>query len=65
MFFIKPEYASVSEGKIRERAGMIADSSTLPPPTKLRRNRYFEVVKLVFSALCGAAAAVVILKLLM
>ncbi len=65
MFFIKPEYASVSEGKIRERAGMIADSSTLPPPTKLRRNRYFEVIKLVFSALCGAAAAVVILKLLM
>ena len=65
MFFIKPEYASVSEGKIRERAGMIADSYTLPPPTKLRRNRYFEVVKLVFSALCGAAAAVVILKLLM
>lgn len=65
MFFIKPEYASVSEGKIRERAGMIADSSTLPPPTKLRRNRYFEVIKLVFSALCGAAAAIVILKLLM
>ena len=65
MFFIKPEYASVSEGKIRERAGMIADSSTLPPPTKLRRNRYFEVITLVFSALCGAAAAVVILKLLM
>lgn len=65
MFFIKPEYASVSEGKIRERAGMIADSSTLPPPTKLRRNQYFEVIKLVFSALCGAAAAIVILKLLM
>ncbi len=65
MFFIKPEYATVSEGKIRERAGMIAEASTLPPPTKLRRNRYSEVIRLVFSALCGAAIAVVILKLLM
>lgn len=65
MFFIKPEYATVSEGKIRERAGMIAEASTLPPPTKLKRNRYSEVIRLVFSALCGAAIAVVILKLLM
>ena len=65
MFFVKPEYASVSEGKIRERAGMIADSSSMPPPTKLKRNKYFEVIKLVFSALCGAAAAIIILKLMM
>lgn len=63
MFFVKPEYASISEGKIRERAGMIADSSTLPPPTKLKRNRYFDVIKLVFSALCGAAITIVMLKL--
>mgnify|MGYP004633267125 FL=1 len=63
MFFVKPEYAAVSEGKIRERAGMIADSSTLPPPTKLKRNRYFDVIKLVFSALCGAAITIVMLKL--
>lgn len=65
MFFVKPEYASVSEGKIRERAGMIADSSSMPPPTKLKRNKYFEVIKLVFSALCGAAAAIIILKFIM
>lgn len=64
MFFVKPEYASFSEGKIRERAGMIADSSSMPPPTKLKRNRYFEVIRLVFAALCGAAAAIVALKFL-
>lgn len=64
MFFVKPEYATISEGKIRERAGMIADSSTLPPPTKLKRNRYFEALKLIFSALCGAAAAIIVLRLL-
>ncbi len=64
MFFVKPEYASVSEGKIRERAGMIADSSSMPPPTKLKRNKYFEVAKLVLAALCGAVAAIIILKLM-
>ena len=63
MFIVKPEFAAVSEGKIRERAGIIADSSTLPPPTKLKRNRYFDVIKLVFSALCGAAITIVMLKL--
>ncbi|MDO4381109.1 MAG: hypothetical protein Q4D20_09575 [Clostridia bacterium] len=65
MFFVKPEYASVSEGKIRERAGMIADSSSMPPPTKLQKSKYFEAMKLLLSALCGAVAAIVVLKLMM
>ncbi len=65
MFFVKPEYASVSEGKIRERAGMIADSSTLPPPTKLKRARLFGVAKLIASALCGAVITAVLLKFAM
>lgn len=63
MFFVKPEYAGISEGKIRERAGMIADSSTLPPPTKLQKTRFFEAAKLVLAALCGAAVTVLLLKL--
>ncbi len=63
MFFVKPEYASVSEGKIRERAGLIADSSALPPPTKLKSNRAFGVLKVVFAFLCGVAAALAATKL--
>lgn len=62
MFFVKPEYASVSEGKIRERAGMIAGSSTLPPPTKLKKARLFGAAKLILSALCGAVVTAVLLK---
>ena len=31
LFFVKPEYAAVSEGKIRERAGLIADKTAKPP----------------------------------
>lgn len=63
MFFVKPEYASVSEGKIRERAGLIAGSPSLPPPTKLKRRRYFELAKLALAALFGAAVTVLALKL--
>lgn len=65
MFFVKPEYASVSEGKIRERAGIIAESSTLPPPTRLKKARLFSVAKLIFSALLGAAITAVVLKITM
>jgi hypothetical protein len=38
LFFVKPEYASVSEGKIRERASLIANRTQSAPPTKRRRS---------------------------
>lgn len=59
MFFVKPEYSGISEGKIRERAGMIAASTKGVPPTKIKRNRFLEIGKLVVSAIVGAALAVV------
>ena len=37
LFFVKPEYASVSEGKIRERASLIANRTQSAPPTKRQR----------------------------
>ncbi len=59
MFFVKPEYASISEGKIRERASLIATGATPAPPTKITKNRFFEVSKIVLSVLCGAAAMLI------
>ena len=38
LFFVKPEYASVSEGKIRERASLIANRTEAAPPTRRRRS---------------------------
>lgn len=64
LFFVKPEYASVSEGKIRERAGIIAGRTEKAPPTKIRGNRTTEILKIVLSLLSGLAVGLVISKLL-
>ena len=34
LFIVKPEYATVSEGKVRERVEQIAQATGAPPPTK-------------------------------
>ncbi|MCQ2462476.1 MAG: hypothetical protein MJ177_03605 [Clostridia bacterium] len=63
IFFVRPEYASVSEGKIRERAGLIANSGTLPPPTRQNRNIIKKVLICCLCAALGAAAAAIICSL--
>lgn len=64
MFFVKPEYISVSENKIRESAGRIAGSATAPPATKIEKGKFFEVAKTVFAVLCGAVITLIIMNLL-
>lgn len=64
LFFVKPEYASVSEGKIRERAGIIAGSTDKAPPTKIKRNKLTEILKFSLTALAGVFAGLVISYLL-
>ena len=53
LFFIKPEYAGMSEGKIRERAGLVAKGASLPPPTKVKKSRLNEALKITLSILSG------------
>ncbi|MBQ7295049.1 MAG: hypothetical protein IJW86_02520 [Clostridia bacterium] len=55
IFFVHPEYAGISEGKIRERASLIAGAAPVPPPTKIKKGRLTEVLKITLSLLCGAA----------
>ena len=64
IFFVKPEYASLSEGKIRERASLIAGETPLPPPTKSKDNRLTDILKVVLGTLCGLAAGLAISFLL-
>lgn len=64
MFFVKPEYISLSESKIREHAGRIALGAGAPPPTKVTRSRFFEIGKSVLFFLCGVVAALVVVNLL-
>lgn len=60
LFFVKPEYAGLSEGKIRERAGFAAKGATLPPPTKIRKSKLSETLKITLSMLTGLVAGIII-----
>ena len=57
VFFIKPEFSATSEGTLRERAGLIANSAGLPPVSRLKRNRRRNAIKLGCAALAGAAVS--------
>ena len=63
MFFVKPEYSGMSEGKIRERAGLIAAGTKGVPPTKIKKNPLLEFSKIILAALVGAIIAGVVFKL--
>lgn len=54
LFFIKPEYSAVSEGKLRERATVIADSAGVPPATRLKKSKINSMIKMGVSCLFGA-----------
>ncbi len=56
LFFVKPEYASVSEGKIRERASLIANKGQKPPATRLSERKYSELIK---GIICLAAGVII------
>lgn len=64
LFFVKPECANVSEGKLRERAGLIAGTNEKPPATKLRRKRIIIAAQLAAAAASGAGLTAVITALM-
>lgn len=64
MFFVKPEYISVSESKIRERAGKIASGAGAPPITKVKKSKVSEVLKTALFFLCGAVVTLVVMNII-
>ncbi len=61
MFFVKPEYASVNEGKIRERASLIAGNlENQPPATKIKKDRKTEIVKIIGGIALGFALGLIL-----
>ena len=62
LFFVKPEYASLSEKKINDKANLIALSTGTPPKVRKGRKRVYSVFSPVVWALFGAAAALAIVK---
>lgn len=62
IFFVKPEYSFVSEGKIRERATKIANTATLPPPSrKSRKAKIGELFRIAAAAVAGAIVTAAVL----
>ena len=55
LFFIKPEYSAVSEGELKERATVIAQSASVPPATRLRKSRLRLALNMGAAACAGAA----------
>ncbi len=54
LFFVKPECVNVSEGKLRERANVIAGKNDRPPMTRIVRNKIRTAVSLIAAAGAGA-----------
>lgn len=62
LFFVKPEYASLSERKINDKANLIALSTGTPPRVKKGKKRVYSVFSPVVWALIGAVTAVIVIK---
>ncbi|MBQ5969454.1 MAG: hypothetical protein IKN72_10955 [Clostridia bacterium] len=60
LFFVNPEYAAVSEGKLRERAGQIAARASGVPPTRVRRTHVKEIALALAAAAVGALLTVLL-----
>ena len=64
IFFVKPEFSSVSEGTLRERASEIASDAGVPPASKVKKSRLLLAVRLLSAALVGAAVTNLVSKLI-
>lgn len=63
IFFVKPEFSSVSEGTLRERASTIASDAGAPPPSKLKKDRLLLVTRMICAAMVGAAVTILVSRL--
>jgi hypothetical protein len=60
LFFVKPEYAGMSEGKIREKAGLAARGVSQPPATRVKKSKATEVLKIALSLLTGIVVGIAV-----
>lgn len=57
LFFIKPEFSAVSEGDLRERASIIAQSAGIPPASRIKKSKIKAGLTLGAAACAGAAVS--------
>lgn len=64
LFFVKPEYSTISEKQLKERAQQIGNEAGQPPATKIRNHRLIAALSLIGSAGAGAAISALIAVLI-
>ena len=62
LFFVKPEYASLNEKKINEKANTIALNTGSPPRVRKGRKRVYSVFSPLIWTLFGATASAIVIK---
>lgn len=62
VFFVKPEFSSVSQGTLRERADIMANEAGSPPATKIRR-RFIGFLRALLWLSVGVGAGMLIAKM--
>ena len=55
LFFVKPEYSTISEHQLKERAQQIGNSPGAPPAARIRNRRLIMALGMLGSAGAGAA----------
>ena len=63
MFFVSPNYAALSEGKIREKAGAIAKGTSAPPQNKRRKPCFAEILGIITGCLFCLASGILLGRL--
>lgn len=63
LFFVDPKYYGISESKLKEKAGLIANSAGKPPENKrIRRNRRIKKAVCLFAAAAAGSLATVLIN---
>ena len=59
IFFVKPEYASLSEERIKSKAEMYVNESDKPPEKRTEKNRKALLISFLKFALASVSGAVI------
>lgn len=60
LFFVKPEYSTISEHQLKERAQQIGNNAGAPPAARIRNRKLLMALSLLGSAGAGAALTALI-----
>ncbi len=64
IFFVKPEYSGMSEGRLREKAKQEFNNIGYPPSTRMRHNRILSYLLLAGSFFVGVISGIAFCTLL-